>query len=81
VPTDAAILDHGWRIQDRFQLSFWDALIVAAAKRLACPLLLTEDLQTNQALEGIRSSARFKRTLPFWTANKPTDPAASVSRK
>lgn len=51
---DAAILDHGWKLQDRFQLSFWDALIIAAAKRLECGLLLTEGLQPNQILEGIK---------------------------
>ena len=60
VATDAAILDHGWKLQDRFQLSFWDALIVAAAKRLQCTLLLTEDLQTNQELEGIKIISPFQ---------------------
>src|SRR5512143_157937 len=51
--TDAAILDHAWIIQDRFQLSFWDALIVAAAKSASCRYLLTEDLQTGRALDGL----------------------------
>jgi len=36
-----------------WQLSFWDALIVAAAKSSACRFLLTEDLQEGQELEGI----------------------------
>jgi predicted nucleic acid-binding protein len=50
---DAELLEHGWKIQDRYQLSFWDALIVAAAKSSACRFLLTEDLQEGQELEGI----------------------------
>lgn len=60
VSADAAILDHGWKLQDRFQLSFWDALIVAAAKRLECGLLLTEDLQTNQELDGLKIISPFQ---------------------
>jgi predicted nucleic acid-binding protein len=53
VPVDAAILERGWKLQDRYQLSFWDALIVSAAKSIGCRYLLTEDLQTNQNLDGI----------------------------
>jgi len=53
VAIDAAILEQGWKIQDRYQLSFWDALIVAAAKAAACRYLLTEDLQADQELDGV----------------------------
>ena len=52
-PVNGPILERGWKIQDRYKLSFWDALIVAAAKSLACRYLLTEDLQANQELDGI----------------------------
>jgi predicted nucleic acid-binding protein len=53
LPVDAKILDHGWKIQDRYQLSFWDALIVAAAKSASCRFLLTEDLQPGQDFDGL----------------------------
>jgi predicted nucleic acid-binding protein len=53
VGTDAALLELGWKIQDRYQLSYWDALIVAAAKASSCRYLLTEDLQAGQKLDGI----------------------------
>ncbi len=53
VTMDVAILERGWKLQDRYQLSFWDALIVAAAKSVGCRYLLTEDLQTNQDLDSI----------------------------
>jgi predicted nucleic acid-binding protein len=53
VTVDAEILERGWKLQDRYQLSFWDALIVAAAKCTGCKYLLTEDLQTNQDLDGV----------------------------
>jgi predicted nucleic acid-binding protein len=51
--TNATILEQGWKLQNRYKLSFWDALVVAAAKSLACKYLLTEDLQTNQNLDGL----------------------------
>jgi predicted nucleic acid-binding protein len=53
VTMGAEILEQGWKLQDRYQLSFWDALIVAAAKSVDCRYLLTEDLQTNQDLDGM----------------------------
>jgi predicted nucleic acid-binding protein len=53
VPLNVVTLEHGWKIQDRYKLSFWDALIVAAAKQALCGYLLTEDLQAGQNIEGI----------------------------
>ena len=53
VVIDAVVLELGWKIQDRYHLSYWDALIVAAAKVSSCRYLLTEDLQTGQKLDGI----------------------------
>jgi len=53
VSVDARILERAWRIQDRYQLSFWDSLIVAAARAASCRYLLTEDLQEDQDLDGV----------------------------
>jgi predicted nucleic acid-binding protein len=53
VPADAELLESAWKLQDRYQLSFWDSLIVAAAKFSSCRYLLTEDLQAGQDLDGI----------------------------
>jgi predicted nucleic acid-binding protein len=53
VSVDGLILEQAWKIQDRYQLSFWDALIVAAAKSVSCRFLLTEDLQTDQDFDGL----------------------------
>jgi predicted nucleic acid-binding protein len=47
------VLERAWSIQDRFRLSFWDSLIVAAARSASCRYLLTEDLQANQDLDGV----------------------------
>jgi len=62
VVAEAALLELGWKIQDRYHLSFWDALIVAAAKAASCRYLLTEDLQAGQALDGIEVVNPFLRT-------------------
>ena len=53
VRADYAILERSWKIMDRFQISFWDAMIVAAAKSASCRFLLTEDLQPSQDLDGV----------------------------
>lgn len=56
---DARILDDAWSIEDRYGLSFWDAMIVAAARRLGCAILLTEDLQDGQDLDGLLVRSPF----------------------
>lgn len=40
-------------IQERNHLSFWDAMIVAAAARGGASTLLTEDLNPGQFIEGV----------------------------
>ena len=58
--TDEQSFVAAWRIQDRFQLSWWDALIVAAARSAGCSTLLTEDLQHGQDLDGLRVVDPFR---------------------
>ena len=41
------------RIEESCQISFWDALIVAAASKAAASKILTEDLKSGQTVEGI----------------------------
>lgn len=59
VRVDGELLDRAWLIQDRYQLSFWDSLIVAAAKAASCSYLLTEDLQDGQEFDGLRVLSPF----------------------
>lgn len=40
-------------IEDRYRLSFWDALIVATAAKAGAQRLLTEDLSSGQLIEGV----------------------------
>jgi predicted nucleic acid-binding protein len=50
---DWPILDGAFVMEQRFELSFWDALIVSAAQRAECPYLITEDFQAGQDLDGV----------------------------
>ena len=40
-------------------LSFWDALIIQAAGRAGCEVLLTEDLQAGRSIAGVRITDPF----------------------
>ena len=53
VTADAAVLQRAWSLQDQFPLSWWDALIVAAAQRAECQILVTEDLQDGRTYDGV----------------------------
>jgi predicted nucleic acid-binding protein len=37
-----------------YPLSFWDAMIVQAAREASCTILLSEDLQTDATISGVR---------------------------
>lgn len=43
--SDRALLERGRAVEERYELSWWDSLVVAAAQLQACSVLLTEDLQ------------------------------------
>lgn len=45
---------HATQIQQRYQLSFWDALIIAAAAQGGADTLLSEDLNPGQIIAGVR---------------------------
>jgi predicted nucleic acid-binding protein len=51
---DHATVENAWAVESRFGLNWWDALIVAAAQQQGCTLLLTEDLQHDQQIDGVR---------------------------
>lgn len=46
--------------QVRWQLSYWDAAIVEAARTLSCDVVLSEDLQDGQDFGGVRVVDPFK---------------------
>jgi predicted nucleic acid-binding protein len=52
-PMDLELLHRGREIEQRYRLSWWDSLIVAAAQLQSCVLLLTEDLQDRSVFGGV----------------------------
>lgn len=46
-------------LQERYQVSFWDGLILVSAASLGATRLLTEDLQHGQMIAGIRIENPF----------------------
>ncbi|MCA9917418.1 MAG: PIN domain-containing protein [Anaerolineales bacterium] len=47
------------QLQQRYQLSFWDSLIVRSASQLGCSLIWTEDLNDGQQIEGCTIQSPF----------------------
>jgi predicted nucleic acid-binding protein len=52
-PTSAETVLSALQLRERYKLSPWDALIVAAAIEARCERLFTEDLQHGQRIEGV----------------------------
>ena len=53
VRVDVELILDATALEEREQLSFWDALIVEAARRAGATRLVTEDLQAGRRIAGI----------------------------
>ncbi len=53
VDIDYTLVIRAIQAQTEFQLSYWDGLIIAAAERAQCSLMLSEDLNAGQCYWGI----------------------------
>ena len=62
VAVDAGVLEGAWVHQDRYGLSWWDALIVSAAQVANCRYLLTEELQDGQELGEVQVVSPFRHS-------------------
>jgi predicted nucleic acid-binding protein len=51
---DQPTIETAWAAESRYQLNYWDALMIAAAQHQACTLLLTEDLQHGQRIDKLQ---------------------------
>ena len=49
-PVSFTTIQKAWEIKIRYQFSYWDSLIIAAALENDCGVLITEDLQHNQII-------------------------------
>jgi predicted nucleic acid-binding protein len=46
-------IEEAIRFHQRYQISFWDALILHGAARLGCKVVWSEDLNAGQTYEGV----------------------------
>jgi predicted nucleic acid-binding protein len=53
LPIDMPILTRTFAVQRRYQLSWWDSMIVAAAEAAGCTRILSEDLSNDTSYFGI----------------------------
>lgn len=59
LPTDEALLSRAHEVEQRYRISWWDSLIVAAAQLQECGILLTEDLQDGQVFGSVTVRSPF----------------------
>jgi predicted nucleic acid-binding protein len=59
VSIDSSVIFDAVDIQILNKVSFWDALIVAAAKSAGCNVILSEDMSGGQTIAGIRVQNPF----------------------
>ena len=57
---DAVMLETAQGLTEDTIISYWDALIVAAALHQCCETLLSEDLQHGQIIEGVQMVKPFR---------------------
>lgn len=48
VPVDFALIERAAAVSQRFQISYWDGAIIAAAERLQAKTVFSEDLNHGQ---------------------------------
>lgn len=52
--TTLALVEAAFRTTERFQISYWDAAIIEAARAMGCREILSEDLSEGQDYGGVR---------------------------
>lgn len=60
IPIDHELVAAGAQISQRYQISYWDGAILAAAERIGASVLYTEDLSHGQAYGSVRVVNPFR---------------------
>lgn len=58
-PIDEALLQCAREIEQRYRLSWWDSMVIAAAQLQDCALMLTEDLQDGAVFGAVTVRSPF----------------------
>ncbi len=64
IPNDISIFEKGLYLKKKYQTSFWDGLILAAAIRSSAKELWSEDFNNGQLYEGVTIVNPFENALP-----------------
>lgn len=59
VDTTVTETTAAFRIEDEARIGFWDALIIAAARKASADRILSEDLNAGQTISGVRIENPF----------------------
>jgi predicted nucleic acid-binding protein len=59
IQVDLPLILTASELEERHKLSFWDALVVEAARRAGATRLVSEDLQTGRLIGGVRIENPF----------------------
>lgn len=60
IDVDRAIVESALILQQRYQISYWDSQIVAAAERLGAEVLYSEDMNHGQTYGSVRCENPFR---------------------
>ena len=60
IDIDATLVIRAINIKERWQLSYWDSLIMAAAERAKCKIVYSEDMSDGQIYDTIEVRNPFK---------------------
>lgn len=71
VPADAGSVLRAFALQQRCQLSVWDALIVQSALDAGCATLFSEDMQDGQRFEAAGGRAALVTVVNPFAADAP----------
>jgi predicted nucleic acid-binding protein len=61
-PLDMPVVMAAWRLQDRYQIRIWDALLLASANAAGCSHFLSEDLNDGQTYGRVVAVNPFRHT-------------------
>lgn len=53
IAIDASVIKNGLELKKQYNLSYWDAWIIAAAKILGCETVVSEDLSSGASYHGV----------------------------
>lgn len=77
-PVDEMLLRRAYEVEQRYRLSWWDAMIVAASQLQNCVLLLTEDLHDGAVFGTLTVRSPFTLQVSEAAAQYAVEPVGRV---